>query len=88
MLDWMLPGMNGLEICQQLRIISRDPIYSSHFDDCSESKKMDRLKGLDSRADDYICKPFIPREVVARVKAVMRRTHNENHSKLTAGPLR
>jgi two-component system response regulator BaeR len=51
-------------------------------------KKMDRLKGLDSRADDYICKPFIPREVVARVKAVMRRTHNENHSKLTAGPLR
>jgi two-component system response regulator BaeR len=49
---------------------------------------MDRLKGLDSRADDYICKPFIPREVVARVKAVMRRTHNENHSKLTADPLR
>ena len=84
LLDWMLPGMSGLEICQQLRTISNVPILMI----TARVEEIDRLKGLDSGADDYICKPFSPREVVARVKAVLRRTNNEDHAELIAGPLR
>ncbi|MGA0304655.1 MAG: response regulator [bacterium] len=84
LLDWMLPGMSGLEICQQLRTISTVPILMI----TARVEEIDRLKGLDSGADDYICKPFSPREVVARVKAVLRRTYHEDHAELTAGPLR
>ena len=84
LLDWMLPGMSGLEICHQLRTISNVPILMI----TARVEEIDRLKGLDSGADDYICKPFSPREVVARVKAVLRRTNHEDHAELTAGPLR
>ena len=84
LLDWMLPGMSGLEICHQLRTISTVPILMI----TARVEEIDRLKGLDSGADDYICKPFSPREVVARVKAVLRRTYHEDHAELTAGPLR
>lgn len=84
LLDWMLPEMNGLEICQQLRTISTVPILMI----TARVEEIDRLKGLDSGADDYICKPFSPREVVARVKAVLRRTYHEDHAELRAGPLR
>ena len=84
LLDWMLPGMSGLEICQQLRTISNVPILMI----TARVEEIDRLKGLDSGADDYICKPFSPREVVSRVKAVLRRTNHEDHAELTAGPLR
>ena len=84
LLDWMLPGMNGLEICQQLRTISTVPILMI----TARVEEIDRLKGLDSGADDYICKPFSPREVVARVKAVLRRTNHEDHAELIAAPLR
>jgi len=84
LLDWMLPGMSGLEICQQLRTISTVPILMI----TARVEEIDRLKGLDSGADDYICKPFSQREVVARVKAVLRRTYHEDHAELTAGPLR
>ena len=84
LLDWMLPGMSGLEICQQLRTISNVPILMI----TARVEEIDRLKGLDSGADDYICKPFSPREVVARVKAVLRRTNHEDHAELIAGPLR
>ena len=84
LLDWMLPGMSGLEICQQLRTISNVPILMI----TARVEEIDRLKGLDSGADDYICKPFSPREVVARVKAVLRRTNYEDHAELIAGPLR
>ena len=84
LLDWMLPGMSGLEICQQLRTISNVPILMI----TARVEEIDRLKGLDSGADDYICKPFSPREVVARVKAVLRRTNHEDHAELVAGPLR
>jgi two-component system, OmpR family, response regulator BaeR len=80
----MLPEMNGLEICQQLRTISTVPILMI----TARVEEIDRLKGLDSGADDYICKPFSPREVVARVKAVLRRTYHEDHAELRAGPLR
>ncbi|MEC8283640.1 MAG: response regulator [SAR324 cluster bacterium] len=84
LLDWMLPGMSGLEICQQLRTISNVPILMI----TARVEEIDRLKGLDSGAEDYICKPFSPREVVARVKAVLRRTNHEDHAELIAGPLR
>ena len=84
LLDWMLPGMSGLEICQQLRSISNVPILMI----TARVEEIDRLKGLDSGADDYICKPFSPREVVSRVKAVLRRTNHEDHAELIAGPLR
>ena len=84
LLDWMLPGMSGLEICQQLRSISNVPILMI----TARVEEIDRLKGLDSGADDYICKPFSPREVVARVKAVLRRTNYEDHAELIAGQLR
>ena len=84
LLDWMLPGMSGLEICQQLRTISNVPILMI----TARVEEIDRLKGLDSGADDYICKPFSPREVVARVKAILRRTNHEDHAELIAGPLR
>ena len=84
LLDWMLPGMSGLEICQQLRTISTVPILMI----TARVEEIDRLKGLDSGADDYICKPFSPREVVSRVKAVLRRTNHEDHAELIAGPLR
>ena len=84
LLDWMLPGMSGLEICQQLRTISNVPILMI----TARVEEIDRLKGLDSGADDYICKPFSPREVVARVKAVLRRTYHEDHAELRVGPLR
>ncbi len=84
LLDWMLPGMSGLEICQQLRTISNVPILMI----TARVEEIDRLKGLDSGADDYICKPFSPREVVARVKAVLRRTNREDHAELIVGQLR
>ena len=84
LLDWMLPGMSGLEICQQLRTVSNVPILMI----TARVEEIDRLRGLDSGADDYICKPFSPREVVARVKAVLRRTNHEDHAELIAGPLR
>ena len=84
LLDWMLPGMSGLEICQQLRTVSNVPILMI----TARVEEIDRLKGLDSGADDYICKPFSPREVVARVKAVLRRMNHEDHAELIAGQLR
>jgi two-component system response regulator BaeR len=70
LLDLMLPGKQGLEICREIREFSRVPIIIV----TARIEEQDRLKGLDIGADDYVCKPFSPREVVARVKAVLRRT--------------
>lgn len=70
LLDLMLPGLDGIEVCKQLRAISEVPIIML----TARSDEIDRLLGLELGADDYICKPFSPREVVARVKAVLRRT--------------
>lgn len=72
LLDLMLPGMSGLEICKQIRKKSNIPIIMI----TARIEEIDRLIGLELGADDYICKPFSPREVVARVKAVLRRTSN------------
>jgi two-component system response regulator BaeR len=68
-LDVMLPGMDGLAVCQQVRSFSAIPIIML----TARVEEIDRLLGLDSGADDYVCKPFSPREVVARVRAHLRR---------------
>lgn len=69
LLDLMLPGQDGLAVCQQVRAFSAVPIIML----TARVDEVDRLLGLDSGADDYVCKPFSPREVVARVKAQLRR---------------
>lgn len=75
LLDLMLPGTDGMTICKELRKSSSVPIIML----TARIDEIDRLLGLEIGADDYICKPFSPREVVARVKAVLRRVP-ENHA--------
>lgn len=70
LLDLMLPGKDGIEICKEIRAFSSVPIIMV----TARVEEIDRLLGLELGADDYICKPFSPREVVARVKAVLRRS--------------
>lgn len=70
LLDLMLPGKSGIDICKEIRRFSNVPILMV----TAKVDEIDRLLGLELGADDYICKPFSPREVVARVKAVLRRT--------------
>jgi len=70
LLDLMLPGKSGLEICKEIRSFSSVPIIMT----TARIEEIDRLLGLELGADDYICKPYSPREVVARVKTVLRRT--------------
>jgi len=72
LLDLMLPGREGMEICREIRTFSRVPIIMI----TARIEEIDRVLGLEMGADDYICKPFSPREVVARVKAVLRRTQD------------
>ncbi|MDR3390017.1 MAG: response regulator [Rudaea sp.] len=69
LLDVMLPGADGLSICRGIRTFSTIPILMV----TARVDEIDRLLGLELGADDYICKPFSPREVVARVRAVLRR---------------
>jgi two-component system, OmpR family, response regulator BaeR len=74
LLDLMLPGKSGLEVCKALRgAWPQLPIVMV----TARVDEIDRLLGLELGADDYICKPFSPREVVARVKAVLRRSKRE-----------
>jgi len=76
LLDWMLPGRSGLELAQQLKQTPKTrniPIIMVS----ARGEEEDRVKGLDTGADDYIAKPFSPREMVARVNAVLRRTRPE-----------
>ncbi|MBB1352801.1 response regulator [Pseudoalteromonas sp. SR45-5] len=70
LLDLMLPDVDGIELCKQIRAFSSLPIIML----TAKSEEIDRLLGLELGADDYICKPFSPKEVVARIKAVLRRT--------------
>lgn len=70
LLDIMLPGRNGISLCKEIRTFSAVPILMLS----ARGEEIDRLLGLELGADDYICKPYSPREVVARVKAVMRRS--------------
>lgn len=70
-LDLMLPGVDGLEVCRQIRRTSEVPIIML----TARDEDADKLVGLELGADDYITKPFSPRELVARVRAVLRRAH-------------
>ena len=79
LLDWMLPGRSGLELAQQLKQSPKTkalPIIMVS----ARGEEEDRVKGLDTGADDYIAKPFSPREMVARVKAVLRRAKQEGQT--------
>ena len=69
LLDLMLPGIDGIEICRDLRRFSNVPIIMT----TARVEEIDRLLGLELGADDYVCKPYSPREVIARVKAIFRR---------------
>jgi len=72
LLDLMLPGKTGVDICKDVRKDSSLPIIMI----TAKVEEIDRLLGLELGADDYICKPFSPREVIARVKAVLRRSES------------
>ncbi len=74
LLDVMLPGKDGLTICKEIRAFSNVPIILV----TAKVEEIDRLLGLELGADDYICKPFSPREVIARVKSIFRRIHANN----------
>ncbi len=69
-LDLMLPGKDGLTICREVRMKSEVPIIM----ETAKVEEIDRLLGLELGADDYLCKPFSPRELVARVRAILRRS--------------
>jgi two-component system alkaline phosphatase synthesis response regulator PhoP len=81
LLDLMLPGVSGFEVCRRLREASRAPIIVI----TARSAEDDRLRGFECGADDYVTKPFSPREVVARVKAVLRRTREANQDQVVWG---
>jgi len=84
LLDIMLPGKDGMEVCQEIRRFSNVPIILL----TAKVEELDRVLGLELGADDYICKPFSPREVVARIKTVLRRTAPpQPPEKLVAGPI-
>jgi len=72
-LDLMMPGEDGLTLCRELRVKSSLPIIML----TAMGEETDRIIGLEMGADDYLAKPFNPRELLARIKAVMRRTHAE-----------
>ncbi|MEL0629219.1 response regulator [Psychromonas aquatilis] len=81
LLDLMLPAVDGLSLCKQIRSFCDLPIIMV----TAKQQEQDRLIGLESGADDYIVKPFSPKEVMARIKAVLRRTnqaslHTINHA--------
>ena len=80
-LDLMLPGLDGLSFCQELRRFSQVPIIMV----TAKVEEIDRLIGLESGADDYLCKPFSPRELMARIKAILRRQVANN---VTSDPAR
>jgi two-component system response regulator BaeR len=82
LLDVMLPGKDGVQICRELREYSDVPVIMVS----ARVEEIDRLLGLEIGADDYICKPFSPREVVARVKAILRRMEmDSNHTRPNPG---
>lgn len=79
LLDVMLPGMDGVSLCRAIRQFSDVPIMMI----TARVDEVDRLLGLNTGADDYVCKPFSPREVMARVHALLRRSqsHGKTHIK-------
>lgn len=83
-LDWMLPGIDGLEVCRRLRAASNVPILMLTAKDAVS----DRVQGLDAGADDYLVKPFALDEVLARLRALLRRARPEAPEILTFADLR
>lgn len=86
-LDWMLPGMSGLDLCQWLR---QDPAYSylPVIMLTAKGEEDQRVRGLETGADDYLAKPFSPRELTARINNLLRRTYPELQEEvLSAGEL-
>ena len=75
-LDIMMPKLSGIEVCREIRKTSQLPILML----TAKGEEIDRIVGLELGADDYIVKPFSPREVVARIKAVLRRTNEQPKS--------
>lgn len=73
-LDLMLPGLGGLEVCRELRKTSNVPVIML----TALGEEIDRVVGLELGADDYVCKPFSVRELLARIKTVLRRLKSEN----------
>lgn len=71
LLDLMLPGVDGMTICREVRLFSDVPVIMV----TAKTEELDRLSGLETGADDYVCKPYSPREVVARVKALLKRSY-------------
>lgn len=86
LLDVMLPGLSGLDVCKKLRAITKVPIIML----TAKDTELDKVLGLEIGADDYITKPFSSRELLARVKAILRRTGevSEKTSVLEVGPVR
>lgn len=83
-LDWMLPGMDGLEVCRRLRAAGPTPILML----TARESVSDRVQGLDAGADDYLVKPFEFDELLARVRALLRRARPESAGMLAFADLR
>lgn len=88
LLDLMLPGMSGVDVCREIRTQSNVPIIMV----TAKDSEVDKVVGLEIGADDYVVKPYSTRELLARIKAVLRRgaapDSNESRSVLEAGPVR
>lgn len=85
-LDWMLPGKDGITLCQQIRANADTPVILL----TARDEEQDRIRGLEQGADDYVTKPFSPMELIARMKAVLRRYKSSSggeagHSEAGAG---
>lgn len=83
LLDVMIPEMDGLDVCRELRKASNTPIIMI----TARGEEVDRVVGLELGADDYVCKPFSVRELMARIKAVLRRSSNEQTNQPVTGIL-
>jgi two-component system response regulator RegX3 len=86
LLDLMLPGLPGTEVCRRIRQVSNVPVIMVSAKD----SEVDKVVGLELGADDYVTKPYSPRELVARIRAVLRRGQEVEHASpsLEAGPVR
>ncbi|MFK8067664.1 MAG: response regulator [Gammaproteobacteria bacterium] len=83
LLDLMLPGKDGIEICQEVREFSQVPVMML----TARVEEIDRILGLEIGADDYVCKPFSPREVMTRVKALLRRANFSEQKNQTSSSI-
>lgn len=86
LIDWMLPDMSGLELT---RMLKRDKVNEdlAIIMLTARAEEIDKVSGLDSGADDYVTKPFTPRELVARIQAVLRRAKSTDNGVIVAGAL-